>query len=215
MWPEGRVVPVKALVPVPPELEPVPPGPIQLSTRRGRVNVEACNVEWEDAGSGEREGKEHPFTVLPPASEPYRSTIRQGLGVKSVHVEHLVRLDLDGDGVSEVLFSGFYRSASSAAFRAWYTNSGEPAPRLSVTHFVGLLHAPRGRGQRLRILSRREASPAAYGMPGTYIAGVTDVTGDGSLELVVALRGDHWQGHDFVRLEGSAIHSIVTTDLYW
>lgn len=81
------------------------------------------------------------------------------------------------------------------------------------TAFVGISLAGRG-GPQVRVLARREGPPM-WDVPGAYIAGVTDVTGDGSLELVVGLRGDHWQGFDFVRIQRSAVHGTLRADVFW
>ena len=214
-WDAARLVSVTPLVAVAPVVEVEAPTAVRVVAWQGRVNRSDCDVSQEDSASPEQEGVERAVSFLPAASEPYRSSIRKALGAPSAQVLHLVRLDLDGDGMAEVVFAGSYASAPSSAMLKLYEDAGETPPEHAVTSFVGVSLASGGGRPSVRILSRREDSPRAHGMPGTFIAGVTDVGGDGSLELVIGLRGDHWAGYDFVRFERSSIRSTVSTDLYW
>jgi hypothetical protein len=212
MFSPAQLISLEPLVSDAPADELPPPTTVQPSTQRGRVDLTTCDVRWEEVPS-EPAGQPRTVTFLPPASEPYRKLVRNALGRPNAEVEHLLRIDLDGDGTHEVVFSGSYVSKISAAHAAWFKSIGSEAPATSTTGFVGISLAGGG-GPRVRILARREGPPM-WAVPGAPIAAVTDLNGDGALELVVGLRGDHWQGYDFVRIQRSAVHSTLRSDTYW
>jgi len=109
-------------------------------------------------------------------------------------VNELVQVDLDGDGMPEVLFSGV-------------VSSGKSSPR-SVRSIVGVV----SESGRLLLKAENRDHPSE---PGVSIRGVTDVEGDGCLELVLYTRGDHWARYAFIGFAQSKVRGGYETGVTW
>jgi len=137
----------------------------------------AEGVGWEHRDLGRA------LTVLPPTNATYQKAVAEKVGIAEVKLTGLVRVDLEGDGVDEVLFT----TDSHGGERPWgdepyktYSHIGVRkvgADGQVVTH---LLHDHQGE-------VRWEG-----GFPDITTAqleGFTDADGDGKLEVVITIRG--------------------------
>lgn len=135
-------------------------------------------------------------TALPSDSERYAKLIGDALGHPDPGIVALWRLDLEGDGTDEVLFE---------------IHEEDTRSRYSA---VGLRKI--GAGGEVETLVLHEASFEAAeddpdGMRGldawvsASLWGLTDVDGDGELEVVLAMSGWESYGHQVVDATGRAL----------
>jgi hypothetical protein len=125
-------------------------------------------------------------------NKTYRKLVAKALKVKRVKLRRLMRVDLDGDGVEEVLFEATYDAKPSAYRVERYTmlmGDDEHAPKTSAWEVVGYRKVI-GKGKVVtKVVTRSEVPLGAQ--YATKLEGLSDLNGDGILEVVVNDRGDH------------------------
>ncbi len=146
---------------------------------------------------------------IPLDHERYRQLIGEALGIPDVRLGQLLRLDLEQDGVDEVLFS----ADSHGGERPMTDENGSAV--YETYSIVGLRKVVQGSEVATVILwEHRGTVDWEKGFPelaAATLAGFTDIDGDGTLEIVVSSNGYEWwdvglyrvQGTEAVRLAGS------------
>ena len=64
---------------------------------------------------------------------------------------------------------------------------------------------PRSRPQ----LAKVEDHPTGFGAPGVSLVGLTDLEGDGLLEVLIAKRGNHWATDELLGLSGGKMERVA------
>ena len=127
------------------------------------------------------EGRE--MKLHDPKSKSYRTRLAETAGMADPPVEQLVRIDLDGDGTEEVLF--VINSHSE-----WMVNGPD-----TILSMVGIRAVVDGEVKTQLIHNTRDTiakgQSAHYWLKGT-IAGITDIEGDGCLEVVIS--SEYYEG---------------------
>ena len=106
----------------------------------------------------------------------------KGLPKAKAVIEQAVRVDLDGDGVDEVLLT-----ASS------YGGSIEPQVAANNYSFVLLRKVVAGKAQNIMISEEYVKKNIEFGAPSRFeISGIADLNGDGKVEIVAF--GEYYEG---------------------
>lgn len=183
------------------ETAPLKSGPVVVKTwaGTGRPGDEPCT--WQTLATPNGPVREvqtgRTLEVLPVSSERYRKLVGELVGLPEAQLTALVKVDLQGDGTDEILFAA--ESHPSPADQAW------PMPSDGkVYSIVGVRRLVEGKVQTDLFFEHKvELTPQVVEEQGamTYqrgtLLGVTDVEGDGVLEVVV---GDAYYEGSGVRL---------------
>jgi len=156
----------------------------------------ATNLPWAPAAK---------LQALPTDSAAYVKAARawldaQGLGRAPVSLTHVLRADLEGDGVDEVLLAGAYNARAVEG------------ADMTVGRYAFLLLRKLVAGQVVTSALEAHADPAPYGYE-NLVEGLTalepvallDVTGDGVAEVVVAVWLHEGLAFTLYQLEGPAL----------
>lgn len=174
-------------------IAPIQDGPIRLQvTRSLSAKDEAADIcDWlvgvvrKDPPREAALGRA--MTVLPSDNETYRKLVSEAVGIPGVTLTGLVRLDLEGDGTDEVLFS-----ANSHPDGFPYGEKG-----LSYA-FVGVRRVGTdNKAETLLLFEHRNQMSGESPMDhlSAALMGVTDLEGDGKLEVVFSdgyYEGESW-----------------------
>ena len=197
--PVGRV---RTVGPVPPEA-----GMISIPTGTGSVwvdpgSVEPCpdlrSLRGQEAGGGQVGGAIEEF---PTDHARYRKLIGEALGIEEIQLIQLLRVDLENDGVDEVLFAadshGGERPMTDANGSAVY----------ETYSVVGLRKVVQGSEvATVTLWEHRGTVDWEKGFPelaAGKLAGFTDIDLDGKLEIVVTSTGYEWWDTTLYRVEGT------------
>jgi hypothetical protein len=190
------------------ERDTVPVEVVQPASIQGKADIEECKLGWRAPMIPVPEGKPRDVVPISTGQAPYLASIRARLRQRGFVLAHLLRIDLDGDGTPEVIFTGSFRTKPSKDLGGKQSERG-PAPNWVTMSVVGVTS---GIGDRVLVNAVNEDFKS---VPGASIVGVTDVEGDGRFEVVLGLRGDHWTTYVFIGFASSAIASKVTTHFTW
>lgn len=186
-------------------VSPAGEGAISLSTWPSTLSREDADPEFagpcgDNLHPSEGAPTEHALnrgvTALPTDSAQYRKLIGEAVAVKDVQITDLYKVDLEGDGVDEVVFV-----ADSAPGEFSIEGPG------SFYSFVGVRKVSADQKARTILLfehkgelARDEMNPMAQ-LHGT-LQGFTDLEGDGVLEIVV--------GDAYYEGSGSTVYSVTS-----
>jgi hypothetical protein len=128
----------------------------------------------------------------------------RGIATPNVNIEQVLQVDLEGDGVKEVLVSATYFAGS---------DNNEPIPSItpgdySIT-FMRKLVA--GKVETVVLAEDVHTEQADFAAPSKYkIAGVMDLNGDGTMEVV--LNGSYYEGAwtSVLQIKGTQFEEVLS-----
>lgn len=184
-------------------VSPAGEGPISLSTWPATLSREDADPDFagpcgDNLHPSEGAATEVPLsravTALPTDSAQYKKLIGEAVGIKDVQITDLLKVDLEGDGVDEVVFAadsapGEFTMEGPASFYSFVGVRRVGADKKAATI---LLYEHKGE------LSGQDMNPMAQ-QHGT-LQGFTDLEGDGVLEIVV--------GDAYYEGAGSTVYSV-------
>ena len=125
----------------------------------------------------------------------------KGLPNAKAVIEQAVRVDLDGDGVDEVLLT-----ASS------YGGSIQPSAKANDYSFVLLRKLVAGKAQNIMIAEEYVKRNVKFGAPSRFdISAIADLNGDGKMEIVVF--SEYYEGSGSVVYEIKGSKAIAVKEL--
>jgi len=150
-------------------------GSLEVSDEEDCYDENGRKVRLQSKGIFREVHPEMKVKKQPLKNKRYRKIVAQALKVKTVRLLSLFRVDLEGDGVEEVLFRATYKAKGT------------------VREAVGYRKVL-GKGNVVTKVIKDSEGGGDSG--GTYFAGVSDLNGDGFLEvLVTSSAGDNGMGN--------------------
>lgn len=123
----------------------------------------------------------------------------------NVNIRQILRVDLDGDGVEEVLLTATYLAGglgSADSGMAFRSKKGDYS-------FVILRKIVRGRVRNIALIEEYAARTLPDHVPNKFeVAGILDLNGDGKMEVVVHV--DYYEGSSSTvfRIDGSKVTNV-------
>lgn len=148
--------------------------------------------------------------LLSTESPAYLQAAKEELADRSisrapVRLTHVLRTDIEGDGVDEVLLAG-----------AWNPFVAEATPETGYYSFLLLRRLVDGVVETSELQAWWDPAPPAVFMPleagpaAIVPVALFDADGDGTMELVVASRGHEFLAYYLYRLEGGKMTEIAS-----
>lgn len=142
------------------------------------------------------------------ATKVYRDAtgaVLKGLGIvqPNVNVTKVLRVDLDGDRVDEVLVSATY-------YAAGFVGGPGPSAEAGDYSIVYMRKVVGGRVETKVLVAEVNLRAVEFGAPAEYkIRGVLDLNGDGVLEVV--LYGRYYEGHwsTVYQVNGTQVEEVL------
>jgi hypothetical protein len=193
---------------------PAKAGPVTLHTGEGSFAMEKLSTSRYERyltqtapTSAVSTGKT--VTEMPLPNAQYTKSVGEAVGKSDPGLIQLLKIDLEGDGVDEVLFAANVRGVKELA---------EPegdATDVAVWSYVGIRRVI---GDEVKtILLTEWTGESSYeelmmGRPGTYVhsevSGFTDANGDGTLEVVIDSSGDHSVWSQVMTIDGEKVKEL-------
>ena len=193
---------------------PVKAGPVTLHTGEGSFAMEELSTSrygryltQTAPASAVSTGKT--VTEMPLPNAQYTKSVGAAVGKSDPGLIQLLKIDLDGDGVDEVLFAANVRGVKELA-----EPEGESTD-VAVWSYVGIRRLIDDEVKT--ILLTEWTGESSYeelmmGRPGAYVhsevSGFTDANGDGSLEVVIDSRGDHSVWTQVMKIDGEKVKEL-------
>lgn len=124
-----------------------------------------------------------------------------GIANPTVRITQLLRVDLDGDGVTEVVLT-----ASS------YVESVQPSAKAGDYAFVLLRKVVNGTVQTTLLDGDFHPQAVEFGAPSDFnVTAIADLNGDGNMEI--AVHGEYYEGAwtTIYEVKGSQVNEVLTT----
>ncbi len=193
---------------------PAKTGAVTLHTGQGSFAMEKLTTSRYERYFSKTEpktavstGKTISEMSLPNAN--YTKSVGEAVGKSDPGLIQLLKIDLEGDGVDEVLFAANVRGVEALP---------EPegdATEVAVWSYVGLRRVV---GDEVKTILLTEWTGTSnydeftMGKPGTYvhseISGFTDANGDGTLEVVIDSSGDHSVWTQVMTIDGEKVAEL-------
>ena len=211
-WLTGTACPVAATAV---SVEAAEPGEITIKTgeaKFGPTDPMPCEALAPNPPPAKATGPTRTISSVGTGNATYKKLIGEAVGKADPGLEQVLKVDLEGDGVDEVLFvAGIDGLASKPA--------GTPMPYWS---YVGMRKVVDGAVKTvvfstLEGVADREMVDAGFphAYPSQSLAGFTDADGDGTLEIVVRQRGDHWGAERVFAVKGAKVTDLGGTECGW
>ena len=190
---------------------PVSAGPVTLHTGEGSFAMEKLTTSRYERYFTQAEPKTavstgKTLTVMSLPSDQYTKSVGEAVGKSDPGLIQLLKIDLEGDGVDEVLF------AANVGGAAELPKPEGSATDVAVWSYVGLRRVV---GDEVKTILLTEWTGTSsqeeltMGRPGTYvhseISGFTDADGDGTLEVVIDSKGDHSVWTQVMSIDGEKV----------
>ncbi|GEM_PF-6387719 len=178
---------------------PLAPGPIQLPVSQGVLGEkqEPCKAKKIAIQTPRRAEPARAMAPLAGAESQHLQAVGAHVDRPDLGFAQAVFVDLEGDGQVEVLFVAV--SSDAGPQTAGRTVVG--LRRLSTDGWTTLL---------LHDTAKREQFEW-----GARIDGLTDLDGDGTYEVVVSVRGNHWATTDILRVESAEFVRMAGYSCGW
>ncbi len=125
----------------------------------------------------------------------------QGLNISRAKLTQLLRVDLNGDGIEEVLMTARSRSDYGDV----------PGEKRGDYSLVGLRTVDRGKVKSVTLASGISTKDAGFSAPSNYeVLACVDVDGDGQMEVIV--QTDYYEGWGFEvwQFDGCGIKRVIS-----
>lgn len=142
----------------------------------------------------------------------YRQMVAEVLNVKEVELRQLLRVDLEGDRTEEVLFEAAYQGPLQPYTRQRLKEMGVPIPSTSQYDAVGYRKLIKAGKVVTRVIAKGEA---AYTGMRYRLKGLSDLNGDGVLEVVISERIDHGYSESLWSLQGATPKLLASGSCGW
>lgn len=195
----------------------IPPTAGELMLLIGPRSIKLISDEYPDDPCGDQRSaaattsKPKPLgrasSEIATTSQQYRKLVGEALGIADVQLTHLIKLDLDGDGVDEVVFaanshpggqpmSGEFQTYSSVGVRKVRTTDGQTVvDTIEITGHRGSVNWNEGFPDITQV----------------FLKGFADLNGDGKLEIVVRIDGYESHFIGVYRLNGKEAEMLGST----
>lgn len=211
-WLSGTACPASATAV---SVEAAEAGEITIKTGPAKfaaVDPMPCEALGSNPAPSQPTGPTRTVSPISKDNATYSKLVGEAVGKADPGLEQIVKVDLEGDGVDEVVFVAGTGGLPSLP-------AGAPMP---VWSYVGVRRVVDGTVHTL-IVSKLEGTAdremAEMGYPGAIpaqtLVGFTDADGDGTLELVVRQRGDHWGSEHVFAVAGTKVTDLGGTDCGW
>ncbi|MCW3062192.1 MAG: hypothetical protein JWQ02_4013 [Capsulimonas sp.] len=138
----------------------------------------------------------------------YKAVVRKALianGIHSpvIHIDQIIRCDLDGDGADEVLISAHRYTDNERGFQPM------PAGGYSLVLMRKLV---RGKIKTSIVTAELYPKPKPESAPLTYhIDGLYDLMGNGKMQIIIGWRYYEGSGMDVYALNGAEAHQVLSS----
>lgn len=129
---------------------------------------------------------------------------QHGIANPKVKIQQVIRVDLDGDGSSEVLISATNYTIEG------YDNRPAPSANVGDYSLVMMRKVVRGQVQTSVLAADYITEKIEFGVPSAYeIAGVLDLNGDKTMEVVI--HGQYYEGdwHYVEQIKGTQSQDVL------
>jgi len=195
----------------------IPPTAGDLTSLIGPRTVRLVSEEYPDDPCGDQRSaaaataKPQPLgraaSEIAPTSEQYRKLVGEALGIADVKLTHLLKLDLEGDGVDEVVFAANSHPGGQPMTGAFETYSSVGVRKVSTVDGQTVVDT-------LEVSAHRGSVDWNGSFPDitqVFLEGFADLDGDGALEIVVRIDGYESHFIGLYRLKGKAFEMVGST----
>ena len=184
------------------------------ATPRAISTHDPCRAAALDADSGRVSADSgRSAAVLPADHARYTKLIADALHTPELKLQKLIKVDLEGDGVDEVLFQGHFQGPVSKSNAEFYRGMGWEPPKTNDHALVGLRKVVGDKVVTIE-LARGEKYPTAT-EGGQIIRGLVDLDSDGGFEIVVSEHLDHSMIVRVFKISGTTARSVAGNSCGW
>ena len=195
----------------------IPPTAGELMSLIGPRSINPISDEYPDDPCGDQRtaaattSKPQPLgraaTEIATTSEQYRKLVGEALGIADLQLTHLLKLDLDGDGVDEVVFAANSHPGGQPTSGEFQTYSAVGVRKVSTIEGQTIVDT-------IEISGHRGSVNWNEGFPDitqVFLQGFTDLDGDGKMEIVVRIDGYESHFIGVYRLKGKEAEMVGST----